>query len=353
MFISHRYINNYDFASFSENDRLVAIILDSCKNLFPTDKKKYFSFIYTIPHPSNNSGPLIKFDYNDVKSILLKELKKTNKSDLNLICIDEVNLILAGQLRDELGLPGPKESELLKFQDKILMKESLPGSLIPLPIFTKFDRNEVEKNPKIYFNSLKRKLGDKFILKPTRYTGSFGVFLIHNYDEFTNFLNSGNHLKYEYEADQFINGALYHSDIALKNGEVIFADCCKYSCPNLEFSFGKIIASLVLNPKDPLKQDLISTSLKSLTALGLMSGTFHAELFVTPNNEIYFLEVAARPAGGLVAFMYEKLTGINLFTLDLLIALNREIPDFKYPDIHCLQALVPINQETIKQFKNI
>jgi hypothetical protein len=353
IFISHRYINNYDFdISTTKNDRLVAIILDTCKHLFPEEKKKYFSKIYTIPQ-DDHSGPLIKFNYQNTKNVLLEELKNTDKSNLFLICIDEVNMILAGQLRDELELPGPKMEQLLKFQDKILMKKGLANTNIHLPVFIPFDPTIADANPEAYFNKLQKSLGKKFILKPTRYTGSFGTALINTFEDFMDFIHSKNHHKYEYEADQFIEGELYHCDIVLNKGKIIFSDCCKYSCPNLDFSFGKIIASLVLNPDSLIKQNLIETSLNSLSALGLTSGTFHVELFIDPVGKIYFLEVAARPAGGLVAFMYEKLIGINLFTLDLLISLDRDIPALEPSKTHCLQALVPIHTDTIEQFKKI
>lgn len=354
VFISHRYINNYDFSlCTNQNDRLIAIVLDNCEHLFPSEKKEYFSKIYTIPFRNENNGPLIKFDYQDTKNILLKELEYTDKSNLHLICIDEVNLILAGQLREELDLPGQRYDQAVKFQDKILMKKELINTDILLPKFTKFNPEIADKNPASYFQELQKNLGEKFILKPTRYTGSYGIALIKSFEDFKKLIDSKNHHKYEYEADQFIEGELYHCDIALNNGKIIFAECCKYSCPNLEFSYGKIIASLVLDENNPLRQKLIKTAIDSILALDAKSGTFHVELFVTPEEKIYFLEVAGRPAGGLVAFMYEKLIGINLFTLDFLINLQRNIPPFTHGQMHCLQALIPIHAETIRKFKKI
>ncbi|PIZ05184.1 MAG: hypothetical protein COY58_00590 [Gammaproteobacteria bacterium CG_4_10_14_0_8_um_filter_38_16] len=350
-FVSHRYIDNYDFdLSVEPSDRLIAFVLEPFVNQFPENKKRYFHEIVAIPMPTKNTGPLIRFDYSILRNSVENVIAKYDcKNNFWLMCVDEVNMSLSARIRDELNLPGIKECEALLFQNKILMKNHLENSSIQVPTYESFNSNEAKSDLNIYYQKLKNKLGEKFVLKPSSYTGSFGVSIVKSFDDFNSFFNSKVFDLHEYEAETFIDGDLYHCDIAMRNKEILFSECCKYTCPNNDFSKGKVIASLILPDELPLKSHLSNVATEAVICLGAINGVFHVELFVT-SDEIYFLEVAARPAGGLVAKMYEKMFDINLFTLDFGIHLNADLPRIKRNHSFCLQALLPINKHVIDHF---
>lgn len=357
-FISHRYMDNYDFEKIFENgDRYFAIILESCLNLFPKDKKKFFSKIYTIPDKLCSDGPLVKFEYEEIKKIVMKEMKLNFKEEpFSLICIDEINISLIGRLRDELGIPGPSESLTSRFQDKLIMKKALENTSVRIPKYENFSKEKIENSALAYYDYLKNVFGLPFVLKPRAYAGSFGVFIVNNVDDFMGFLSKKIYYALEYEVEEFIDGNLYHTDIVLKDGKVIFIETCQYTYPNHLFSKGKIIASLVLQESEDLKKKLDAHAILAVETLGKMNGTYHVEQFVNGNGNIFFLEAAARPAGIFIAYMYEEMYGINLFTLDLASKLGRDISFHRIPNLHCLQASVPyqhpflekINQQNFK-----
>ena len=350
-FVSHRYIDNYDFdLLLSPSDRLIAFVLEPFIAQFPENKKQYFQEIVPIPMPAENTGPLIRFDYATLKSAIEKIIAQYHCQDnFWLLCVDEVNMCLSARLRDELNLPGIKENEAILFQNKVSMKHHLKNTAIPIPRYVSFNASDAKSDPHAYYEKLKNTLGEKCVFKPSSYTGSFGVFIINCFDDFNAFLDSAVFESHEYEAETFIQGDLYHCDIAMQNGKIIFSECCEYTYPNNDFSKGRVIASLILQNDSPLKATLSKLAMDAVMHLGAKNGVFHVELFVTP-EDIYFLEVAARPAGGLVAKMYENMFDINLFTLDMGIHLEKELPAVKRNDIFCLQALLPINQEVIDGF---
>ncbi len=350
-FISHRYIDNYEFdLLISSSDRLIAFVLEPFINQFPENKKHYFHEIVPIPMPTKNTGPLIKFDYAILKSkIELIVTKYACKNNFWLMCVDEVNMSLSAHLRDEFNLFGIKENEASLFQNKLLMKNHLTNSSIPIPKYEPFNPNESKSDTYDYYHQLKNRLGEIFVLKPSSYTGSFGVSIAKNFDDFKVFYDLKAFDLHEYEAETFIDGDLYHCDIAINNKEILFSECCQYTCPNNDFSKGKVIASLILPDQSELKSHLCKIAVEAITHLGAANGVFHVELFVA-QDKIYFLEAAARPAGGLVAKMYEKMFDINLFTLDLGIHLNMNLPKIKRNTSFCMQVLLPINKYVIDHF---
>lgn len=353
-FVSHRYIDNYDFSFLlKETYYLVAYVFEPFVEKFPENKKQYFNEIIAVPMPLENVGPLIKFDYEILKkkiSELITRLECHN--NFWLVCVDEVNMSLSARLRDEFNIPGVNEKEALLFQNKILMKDCLKKSSILIPNYQLFDIDSAKFNLNLYYHKLKNDLGNRFVLKPSSYTGSFGVHIVKNFVDFHHFASSQCFESHEYEAESYIDGDLYHCDIAMLNSEILFLECCRYSWPNNDFSKGKVIASLILPHDSELRYKIAKISVESITYLGATQGVFHVELFVT-KHEIYFLEVAARPAGGLVAKMYEKMFDINLFTIDLGIHLGVNPPPINRNDFFCLQALLPIDKHLVDRFNNV
>lgn len=353
-FISHRYIENYDFSLLiKESDYVIAFVFEPFINQFPKNKLKYFNEIIQLPVPSTITGPLIKFDENILKIKVKEIIDRFNCRDkFRLICVDEVNMTIAARIRDEFNIHGLRENDAKLFQNKILMKNCLRKSKILLPNYQLFDIYQAKLNYKAYYIKLKNHLGNHFVLKPCSYTGSFGVWIIKNINDFILFMNSKDYTYHQYDAETYIKGDLYHCDIGMIDHKIVFLECCKYTYPNNDFSKGKVIASLIMPRKSRLKSRITDVATESLQHLGAENGVFHVELFVT-SEKIYFLEVAARPAGGLVAKMYEQMTGINLFTLDLSAHLGINIPIIKNKKrCFALQALIPINRLLIENFNN-
>lgn len=351
--ISHWYIENYDFeALIKPSDNLIAFVAEPFVKHFPAEKRKYFNKIIPMPMPKNNFGPLIQFDRCTLEKSITDILSTSElNASFDLICVNELNMVIAAELREKFNLRGPRKDDILKFRNKIIMKDILKNTDILTPTYSSFNSELAKSQPAQYYMDLKKSLGEKFVLKPISYAGSFGVYIIECKNDFHAFLDSKLYEKHEYEAETFVDGTLYHCDLALKAGEVIFAECCEYSCPNHDFSKGNVIASLIMPDESSLKARMLDVGIKALSYMGAKNGVFHIELFVDANNNIYFLEAAARPAGGLAARMYEIMYQANLFTIDLAIQLKRRPPTIKRNNQYSLQALIPMNQNIIDAFK--
>src|SRR3990167_10052520 len=87
--------------------------------------------------------------------------------------------------------------------------------------------------------------------------------------------------------------------------------------------------------------------------MGSKSLINHMEIFVTNNQELVFLEVSARPPGGILNFVYQINFSINLMDLDFFMqtGLKIELPKTKKVE-NAFCVLFPLLPGKIKNFKS-
>jgi hypothetical protein len=81
----------------------------------------------------------------------------------------------------------------------------------------------------------------------------------------------------------------------------------------------------------------------------LNEGISHHELFLTPQNELVFLEIAARSPGAIVTPMYRRAFNIGFEDTDF--KMQMEIPFELLPtyDIHYMSGIFPLPSGTVKE----
>jgi len=124
----------------------------------------------------------------------------------------------------------------------------------------------------------------------------------------------------------------------------------EYTCPNYDYTNGSVLGSITLDDNNPLSARLIQFAKKSLKILGVKNLINHMELFLTKDNEIVFLEVSARPPGGLVNLMHKTNFGINLVDEDFFMQTGVDIEIAKLPSSdYAFWALFPLRPGKVSQ----
>ncbi|TAK77705.1 MAG: ATP-grasp domain-containing protein [Gammaproteobacteria bacterium] len=325
------------------NVRFVAVLDQQFENQIGEHIAPYLDEIYYIPSQPKD-GFLAEFEIKPLRSILENELKITK--NINIVCSDEFNLLNAGRLRREYGLAGHTDEELLLYRDKIKMKERLIQNGIRVPRFRLLQKRDAYKK-------IREEIGSVFIIKPLDSCGSHGIYPIHNENDFVQFgIKSGNYSG-SFEVEEFIQGDLYHVDSLVKSNVIEFICANEYTCPNHDFTKGKVLGSIPLEENHPLCDRLIIFARKCLKTLGANNLVNHTELFVTKDNEIIFLEISARPPGGLLNLTHNINFGVNLMNEDFFMqsGIHLDIESDKY-NKYAFFAIFPLQAGTIVKLNN-
>ncbi|VVP88964.1 hypothetical protein PS925_01197 [Pseudomonas fluorescens] len=228
-----------------------------------------------------------------------------------VIATDEYSVILAAELRERLAVAGPTVGEMLKFRDKVVMKESLLGSSVRTPVLYTIDQLLAD-------HSLL-----PVVVKPRSYAGSKGISVLRTPQEvlelaknfqgtltdkevaFTEFsLN-------DLELEEFIVGEILHIDGYILGGEVMFCVPSQYVGTCLNYINGQPLASHSVEDREEHKRWL-EFSREVHAVMQLPDGAFHLEAFLTSSGERVFLEIGARPGGCYIVPSIEYATGLNL-----------------------------------------
>jgi hypothetical protein len=218
-----------------------------------------------------------------------------------LIARHEETIMPGAILREEFGIPGMWRAEAHNFRDKMAMKRAVAAAGIRTPRFV----------PAAEAPSVAPWPG-KTIAKPRDDRASQGVHLFETFRAACEFIASQpEELAERYELEEFVEGAIWHVDGFLFDGEPAVAQPARYVGTPLGFEHRQPIGS-VQHPDPELEEWTIAC----LRALGGRTLTFHLEAIVTDSGPV-FLEVAARCGGGYIVDCMQRKHGIHLHTLDM------------------------------------
>lgn len=232
-----------------------------------------------------------------------------------IIALNEEDLTVASELREELDIPGERPDNTIRFRNKLVMKEVIRNNNLPAPEFTHI-RNAT---------ALLEKYGFPIVLKPLAGFSSKGVYIPRNPEE----------LKYaideitkagefdRYECEQYIDGEIFHLDGFMLQNALQFCQVYQYYNSCFDFANGKPVGvTMVDNPQKI--STLTDFAVRVFNALQLTDGPFHLELFIGKDGVARFLEMGARVGGAFVAQCIEKRWGINLYEQTLAWQINSE-----------------------------
>ena len=279
------------------------------------DQLDFFAKIHIIdPITFAGTAPLVEHYLHEV-----------TKEELRLVTNDEYCVPIVGKLIDHFALPGYGEDTFFRFIDKIIMKNALNAKGVRTPYHLLFDKEQYNENKEGYIQHIEKELKYPFVFKPTSMYGAASFKKIHNRTEWFSEAEQIVQSDIIFQMEEFIAGTLFHCDALIQDSKISFISISEYIWPVAFFEEGYPTGSIWLPSADPRWKQLSDFHQEVINALQPPDGATHCELFLTEDNEVVFLEIAARPSGALVVSMVEKITGINLELAHFELRLQRPI----------------------------
>lgn len=285
--------------------------------------------------PMQHCIPIDSFDFEALYSLC-----ETIKPDY-IVCFSEDLFVDIASIRKKLNIKGMSLSTAKLLSHKNLMYEKIDGKF-PYPKTTTI-------NHQSNFSLLKETLNAKEIfIKPVNMGGSYETYHVKNNKEFEYFLANKKEDLSTYIAQTYINAHLYHSELVMCNGEVLFCTARKYSFPNhLMVSKNIPIFSLNISDQDRYNK-IMNSSIEVIRLLGVNNGIFHTEFFMDDEGAINFIETNARAPGIGLNRLYLNKLSISLETLLCFIVCGKNPPKLNELDDIFICGYYPLRPGIVK-----
>lgn len=250
----------------------------------------------------------------DLGALLDRELPRPLPERLRFLTNDESCELACARLAERLDAPDWSAGRLLPFVDKMAAKAVLAGTGLRLPRHVPFDRDRHAADPRGYCREIAERIGFPMVVKPTDRYASMDVRRLDHPAGLRAWASWASSPKDRntYEIDEFIAGTLYNFDALVRDGEVIWSNVCRNLNPCMEFAAGRSLGVYTVPETDPVFPRVTDFGRRALDALRPPDGGVHMEIFLTPGDELVFLEAAARPPGGELRDVYLRTHGIDI-----------------------------------------
>jgi hypothetical protein len=213
----------------------------------------------------------------------------------------------AARLRDHFGVPGVDTETALLCRDKVRMKEVMRSGGIRVPEFWAVDAT----TPYADLEKIADAVPGRIVLKPQRQAGSFGILVFRDGTEFLAHARAHG-IPDDHEVEEFIEGDVCHVDGVVRDGEIRFISASRYIGDCLNFQNGeRHLSAVTFDDASTLARITDFTALV-LKSLRLHTSTFHLEVFLTPDDELVFLEVGNRFGGAYISDSLRAVYGVDL-----------------------------------------
>ncbi len=333
-------IFRFDLLEAPGSVRFVGIFTEQdAANLTPAQRAHYAE-VHVVPCGLAEPTPMLSslVDLDAARAVVRRVLARAPLADVSLHCYDEQNVLLAAQLRSEFGLRGAAYDDILPFRDKCLMKEKLVARGVRVPKFGRFEPAAFAAGAAAYFARIAGRVGLPFILKPTDSAAGEGVRAIASLAGFTALPDD---LGRDYEYEEFISGTMYSVNIVSQGRRSVFGGVTEYLVNSFDVQAGRVNVDINLSDDDPRVARMVAFAETALDALGWPDGASHLELFHTADDELIFLEVAARFKGmaGLAAM--ERNYGIAFVNLAFAIETGIASRPYDRGQVYCFDGVIP------------
>ncbi|MEM1177705.1 MAG: ATP-grasp domain-containing protein [Acidobacteriota bacterium] len=209
-------------------------------------------------------------------------------------CLWEAAMEISAHVRQAFGLPGLSPAHTRLFRDKNLMRQALEQAGIRNPRYARAStRAEVLEAA--------QQVGLPLVIKPVAGAGSAKTYRVDSIEELEALLPAFGAVS-EVVLEEFVQGDEYTFDTICADGQILFHSILRYQPTMLESRTQEWVSpqNMVLRDLDtPLFQRAYALGASVLRALRFSTGFTHMEWFATPQGEVVFGEIAARPPGGL------------------------------------------------------
>lgn len=209
-------------------------------------------------------------------------------------CLWEAAMEISAEVRKAFALPGLTPAHTRLFRDKNLMRQALEQAGVRNPRYARAStRAEVLEAA--------RYVGLPLVIKPVDGAGSAKTYRVDTIEQLESLLPAFAAVS-EVVIEEFVRGDEYTFDTICAGGQILFHSILRYQPTML-----KSRSEEWISPQNMVLRDLETPLLKRaydlgesvLRALNFSTGFTHMEWFATPEGEVVFGEIAARPPGGL------------------------------------------------------
>lgn len=252
-----------------------------------------------------------------------------------IVALEEYDVVTAAELREFASIPGLNTTTARRFQDKLVMRIRARETGIRQPDFVPLLNHQTVAE-------FMRHTSPPWMLKPRLGASAMGIRKLRTKDEVWRSLSElDSRESFEETAafhllERYIPGDVYHVDSLLNDGNIVFASVERYSTAPFELSqFGGISMSHSVRHDSREEEQLLRMNELLLRSFGIDRGVTHAEFLRAGDldEDLYFLEVAARVGGAYTAENIEAASGINLWREWARIELSKPERPYRSPEV--------------------
>lgn len=220
-----------------------------------------------------------------------------------LIAVSEFTLGIAAEVREALDIPGPRPEDVAVYRNKLRMKELVAKAGVRVPRFapaesgldfaraTGFPDPEAGGRGRQHGCAPRRRRSRAHhaaVPGRRRRLRARGIRRRHD---------------------------LPRRRVRRRGRRIPFMAVSRYINDCLAFEAGRQPLGSVVVQDSPLRTRVHEFARRCVSGLGMTNMPFHLELFVTPDGDLVFLEIAGRIGGAEVPYLLDKVFGVNLFEL--------------------------------------
>ena len=259
-----------------------------------------------------------------------------------IVCFSEDMFVDVAKIREKLNIAGMSLNTSMLLSHKNFMYQKLDG------LFSYPKTTTLIESPNLKL--IKEKIGvQEVFVKPINSSGSYETYHIKTEEDFCNFLTTRKESDENYIAQAYVADDLYHSELAVFDGNILFVEARKYTHPNhLMVSKNLPIFSVnILNAHQ--RQLILDASIKVSQLLEFNNGVLHTEFFMSGEGYIQFIETNARAPGIGLNKLYQKKYSVSLETILCCIVCKVEPPRLVKNKSHYVCGYFPRKNGIIKR----
>ncbi|HBD7399090.1 ATP-grasp domain-containing protein [Legionella longbeachae] len=259
-----------------------------------------------------------------------------------IVCFSEDMFVDIAKIREKLNIAGMSLNTAMLLSHKDLMYQKLEG------LFSYPKTTSLIHSPNLKL--IKEKLSvEEIFIKPINSSGSYETYHIKTEEQFCNFITNKKESDDKYIAQAYVADDLYHSELAVFDGRILFVEARKYTHPN-HLMVSKNLPIFSLNVLDAHQRKLIlDASVNVCQLLEFNNGVLHTEFFMSEDGYIQFIETNARPPGIGLNKLYQKKYSISLETILCCIVCEVEPPRLVKNKSHYVCGYFPRKNGVIKK----
>ncbi|MFE7525304.1 acetyl-CoA carboxylase biotin carboxylase subunit family protein [Kitasatospora sp. NPDC057542] len=307
-----------------EADHVTAVMARGSAERLPAELASRFARIAVLDLPDADPNDLDTYDRAaDRIRDLVAGLAAEFGPPAAVVGLYEHTTLPAARLREHFGVPGTTVRTATLCRDKVPMKHVLAQAGVPVP-------RHLAVGPDTAFTELERfasGLTGRVVLKPRSQGASIGVRILDEGAALLALAAAGG-IEPGHEAEEFIDGAIYHIDGVVRDGTLRWFCASRYLDTCFDFQHGDSPLAAVTEDDPALAERMREFTATVVRVLGLTDSVIHLELFHTPADELVFLEIGNRFGGAGISWHQRTVFGVDLAREAVLACLGRpsELP---------------------------